>query len=360
MLAALEHRLPPERGSPTVQFRPAGRNDVTALSRFLQQGFGLPASAALLDARHLAWKYWDDRSDWTGSRSFVARHDDTIVAHVAVWPVRLRLPDRIVAAAHLIDWASDPRYPGAGIWLMRHVRAKIRILIATGGTEVTRRTLPALGFRTCGEVCSFARPLRPLGQALTTAGPLWRLPIRLLRNTVWRFTRARSAPDGWSAAPIAPDDIPESVWPQASPSSAVAVRDAAFYRYVLASPSTRHVLYGLTRDGEVAGYFCIAYARHVARIADVWVKSTRVDDWCAAFRMAAMVAARAKDMHEVCAWASTTLGQEALLRAGFRRRDRSTLSLFGDPTLLRGRELHIQMLDCDASFLAADELSYLT
>ena len=28
--------------------------------------------------------------------------------------------------------------------------------------------------------------------------------------------------------------------------------------------------------------------------------------------------------------------------------------------VLEGRDLHVQMLDCDASFLAADEVSYMT
>ena len=360
MLAAQGHQFPPDVSSATVRFRPAGRSDAPAVSTFLQQVFRLPATAALLDERHVAWKYWTDRPDWTGSRSFTARHDDAIVAHVGAWPVRLRLPDRVVSAAHLIDWASDPRYPGAGMWLMRQVRAKIQFLIATGGTDIAQRTLAVLGFRPIGEVNSFARPLRPLGQVLTTTGNAWRSPARLLRNTVWRFFETRSAPDGWSAAPIAPDDIPESMWPQPSPSTAVGVRDAAFYRYVLASPSAQHALYGLTRKGELVGYFCIACARHVARIADLWVRSATVDDWSAGFRTAAAVAARAKDMYEVTAWASTALGKEALPRAGFRVRERSTLSVCGDVAPLGGRELHIQMLDCDASFLAADDVSYLT
>ena len=65
-------------------------------------------------------------------------------------------------------------------------------------------------------------------------------------------------------------------------------------------------------------------------------------------------------MYEVTAWTSTALGKEALARVGFRRRDCSTLSVFGDTTGLDGRELHIQMLDCDASFLAADQVCYLT
>jgi hypothetical protein len=360
MLAAQAPPVPPNTSSATVNCRPAGRSDAAALSAFLQQTFRLPATAAFLDERHTAWKYWDDRPDWPGSRSFTARHDAAIVAHAAAWPVRLRLPDRIVPAAHLIDWASDPKYPGAGIWLLRQVRAKAGLLIATGGTEITRRTLPVLGFRPFGEVCCFARPLRPFGQARTTAGKTWRLPARFVRNSVWRFSQAASAPSGWTAAPIAPDEVDESAWPQPSPSTAVAVRDAAFYRYILASPSTRHTLVGLRKHGEPIGYFCIAYARHVARIADLWVTSTAAEDWCQAFRCAAAVAARASDVYEVTAWTSTALGSEALVRAGFRLRDCSTLSVSGDATALQGRNLHIQMVDCDASFLAADEVSYLS
>jgi hypothetical protein len=360
MLAARDHRFPPNILSAKLHFRPAAESDAPALSTFLQQVFRLPTATTFFDERHIQWKYWSERPDWSGSRSFTARHDDAIVAHVATWPVRLRLPDRVVPAVHLIDWASDPKYPGAGIWLLRQVRAKTRLLIATGGTEITRRTLPVLGFRPFGDVCCFARPLRPLGQALTTAGNVWRLPGRFVRNSVWRLSPALSAPDGWSAAPIAPDDIAESVWPQPFQSTSVGVRDAALYRYFLASPSIRHALFALKRRGEPVGYFCIAYARHVARIADFWVTSTAVDDWSAGFRTAAAVAAREKDMYEVSAWASSALGKEALPRAGFRLRDCSMLSQSGDAAPLHGRELHIQMLDSDASFLAGDEVCYLT
>jgi hypothetical protein len=360
MLAAAEHRVPPTLSSAKVHFRPAATSEAGAVSSFLQQAFRPAPGSAFLDPRHLAWKYWADRADWPGPRSFTARHDEKIVAHVAAWPVTFRLPDRVVPAAHLIDWASDPKYPGAGIWLMRQMRAKTRLLIATGGTEITKRTLPALGFRPVGEVGCFARPLRPFGQTRTSAGKTWRLPARFVRNSMWRFSLAPFAPAGWTAAPIAPDGIDAAAWPQPSASTAVAVRDAAFYRYVLASPSTRHALFGLGKDGAPIGYFCLAYARHVARIADLWVTSSAPEDWANGFRCAAGVAAGASDIYEVTAWASTALGREALARAGFRLRDSSTLSVLGDATVLGGRGLHIQMLDCDASFLAADEISYLT
>jgi Acetyltransferase (GNAT) domain len=338
----------------------ASRDDAPALSAFLQQVFRLPPTTAFLNERHIAWKYWSEREDWTGPRSFTARHGADIVAHVAAWPVRIRLRDRVLSAAHLIDWASDPKYPGAGVWLMRHLQARTALLIATGGTEITRRTLPVLGFRPFGEICCFARPLRPWGQARTTTPRTWRLSARLVRNGLWRVYPRMSAPAGWSAAPVEPGDVDESVWPAASEQTAVGVRDAAFYRYLLASPATRHALFGLRRRGELVGFFCLAYARHVARIADLWVTSPSVDDWCAAYRAAASVAARSPDMYEVTAWASTARGKDALAQAGFRLRDSTPLSVFGDVDALGRRDLHIQMLDCDASFLRADEVCYLT
>jgi hypothetical protein len=66
-------------------------------------------------------------------------------------------------------------------------------------------------------------------------------------------------------------------------------------------------------------------------------------------RTAAVLAASEKRVCEVSAWASTALGKEGLPSAGFLLRGRSAVSLFGDARILEGRELHLQMLDSDAS-----------
>jgi hypothetical protein len=344
-----------------VYLRPVVQGDAPVLSTFFQKVFQVPSTTMLLDDRHMAWKYWSDREDWVGPRSFAACHSDAIVAHVATWPVRILVRDRVLIGTHVIDWAADPAYPGAGIWLMRRVRptTKTELLIATGGTEMTRRTLPVLGFRPFGEICCFARPVRPLAQVRSTKEHSWRVAGRLARNSAWRWAKPTSAPAGWSASPISPDSIDESVWPAPRDQIAVTVRDARFYRYVLESPVTRHTLFGVRRHGELAGYFCLASARHVARIADIWVNTTSADDWCAAICVAYEAAAQASDVHEVNGWSSTELVRQAFLSAGFRLSDRLPLSVFGDAAPLAGRDLHIQMLDSDASFVAADEVCYL-
>ena len=170
-------------------------------------------------------------------------------------------------------------------------------MIATGGSEITRRILPVIGFRPHGELCTFARPVRPLRQALSTTPRNWRLPGRLLRNTFWRLSSPLSLPRGWSVRPLAPEDVPQELWPQPSPATAVTARDTDFYRYFVDSPSTRHELFGLEKSRELVGYFCLAFAPHVARIADLWLPSTKVEDWCAAFQSAAVLAARERDVH---------------------------------------------------------------
>ena len=342
-----------------IDFVPTTQREAAALSDFLGRTLRR-ADASFLAEKHMEWRYWSPRPDWAGSRSFTARRDGAIVAHAAVWPVRVRVPGHVVSAVHVIDWAADPEYPGAGIWLLRQIGAKVPLMIGTGGSEITRHILPVIGFRPHGELYWFARPVRPLGQALTTEERNWRSPARLLRNTFWHLSPRLSRPRGWSASPLAPEEVPERLWPQPSPDTAVTARDTDVYRYFVDSPSARHVVFGLEKSGELVGYFCLAFAPHVARIADLWLPSTKVEDWCAGFHTAAVVAAREKDVYEVSAWASTALGKEGLCRAGFRLRERSAVSVFGDAMILKGRTLHVQMLDCDAGFLSGEAASYLT
>ena len=67
-----------------------------------------------------------------------------------------------------------------------------------------------------------------------------------------------------------------------------------------------------------------------------------------------------RGVYEVSAWATTALGGAALARAGFRERERTEISLAGDTQLLQSHELHVQMIDCDASFLTDGVTNYLT
>jgi hypothetical protein len=347
-------------GSSRMEFRPAAPRELPALSHFLSRRFQMADDAPFVAERHLAWKYWSERGDWPGPRSFTARHAGRIVAHAAVWPLRIRAGGELLRAVHLIDWAASPDYSGAGVWLVRRIHARVPLMIATGGKDITKQILPVLGFRTHGQLSIYARPVRPLGQAWPAPGRSWKLPARLVRNAMWRLSESGACPRGWSAAPMMPEAMPDHLWPCASDRTTVVARNAELYRYLVDSPSTRHRLFGLERGGETVGYFCLSFVGHLARIADLWLPSTRIDDWAAAFRTATATAALERGVYEVSAWASTALGGAALSRAGFHERDRTEITVSGDTRLLQGRELHVQMIDCDASFLTDGSTGYLT
>jgi hypothetical protein len=342
-----------------ISLRDTSEPDATAVSAFLTRMLKPQTPSSYAPDAHMQWKYWTARSDWEGSRSFTAGCNGTIHAHAAAWPVRICVPGELVSAVHVIDWAADPAYPGAGLWLMRQIVARAGLAIATGGSEITRRILPLIGFRARGELWWLARPLRPVAQARTIPVPAWRAAAKLARNAAWNLTAPASSPRGWSAHRVASDEIPGSLWPQPSAAVAVTARDADFYRYVLSAPSPRHELFVVAKQGEPAGYFCLAFAPHVARIADLWLTSTEIDDWCNAVRTATATAAARPDVYEVTALASTSFSKTAVCNAGFRVRNETAISFAGDDRFLDGRTLHLQMLDCDASIVARDKVSSL-
>src|SRR5438034_168303 len=238
-------------------FRPTAQRDAAALADFLGRVFQPRAGASLLDEKHMAWKYWTARPDWEGSRSFTAQHRDAIVAHAAVWPVRMRVSGQEVTAVHAIDWAADRKYPGVGTWLLRQIAAKVRMMVAIDGSDIARRIFPAIGFRPRGELCQFARSVRPLAQALTAAERNWKLPARLLRDSFRRLWRPLSLPRGWSATPLAPEEVPEGLWPRPTPNTAVTARGPGFYRYFAASLFAQHVLFGLQTHRHPVAFFSL-------------------------------------------------------------------------------------------------------
>ena len=187
-------------------------------------------------------------------------------------------------------------------------------MIATGGSEITRRILPVIGFRPPVSCAAFARPLRPLRQACTTPRNL-ETPGAIARNSLLaplaaavasaRMVGAAAGPGRRSPGSVASSLHRRRRSPRGTPAS-------TGISWILPRLGTRCSAW--RRRGELVGYFCLAFAPHVARIADLWLPSTNVEDWCAGFRAAA-VAAREQGVYEVPAWASTALGKEALRRA---------------------------------------------
>jgi hypothetical protein len=67
----------------------------------------------------MRWRYWELRGDWSEPRAYVLERDGVITAHVALWPM-------VYGGARgvqMIDWASSPDAPGAGLLLVQKFSA---------------------------------------------------------------------------------------------------------------------------------------------------------------------------------------------------------------------------------------------
>ena len=170
----------------------------------LRGAFKVPAETPNLQPRLLQWKYYDPGPAWAGSRSYVIRKGDTMVAHACVWPIRLATPSGSIDAIQALDWAGAQGVPGAGVILMRKLEGLAQVLITCGGSEDTHQVLPQIGFvRQQGSIGVYARVLRPWRQFRTRPAEGRKAIPRLLRNAWWSRSPVADA-DGWTSQPTPP------------------------------------------------------------------------------------------------------------------------------------------------------------
>jgi len=176
--------------------------DMPAVAAFLADVYQSGPDALFVQPAMLRWKYYEPHPAWAGSRSYVMKEAQRIVAHGCACPVTFLVPGGEVRGTTVNDWAAERVSPGAGVLLMRKIGALVEFLMAVGGSEQTRAILPRIGFSCCGEVASYARVLRPWRQFRAYPHKNWKSPLRLVRNTLWSFSALTSPPRDWSARPV--------------------------------------------------------------------------------------------------------------------------------------------------------------
>lgn len=305
------------------------------------------------EPEHLRWKYWQERPDWSGPRSFVLTDGRDLLAHGAVVPGTLRRDSARERVIHMIDWAARREALGAGVLLMKHVGRQADFLLGIGGTEHTRRIMPLIGYRSCGEVVAYVRPLAPTRLLGTPSGPPWKLAPRFVRSVVWCSSAPWAALGDWRTRPIGAEEAERigAVLPAAAPGLAVFERSPEFFRHALACPIVPLELYGLERAGRIGGYFALSYGPGQARLADLWMDSNDPADWRALVH-SAVHEARGKPVAEIAAWSSEARLSQALRDCGFRARFTLPIYLRGSAgAVTSGYALRVQMLDNDAFYL---------
>jgi hypothetical protein len=301
----------------------------------------------------LDWKYWKEREDWGGARSFVATRGGQILAHAAVVPGRCATGSGSTTVLHLIDWAARPNAAGVGVSLMKHVGRLADALLAVGGSEQTLRILPHIGFLPRGTAEGYVRVLHPLRFLGSFGAAWWKLPGRLIRRCLWRLSSPIVPPAGWSIKRITSDDMTtlSEVLRRATVGMGVFERSAGLFRYMLRCPIVPMELYALKNQNGVCGYFLLAFAPGQARIADCWVAGDEPEAWHGLLQFAALQAWGHRDVAELVAWSGDAVMTRALVGNGFHCRNQQPIFLrpAAEEQIIPGR-LRVQMLDNDAAY----------
>jgi hypothetical protein len=329
--------------------RPSGPEDAAAITALMSEA-GLRSNT---EPRHLHWKYWQERPEWAGSRSYVLTDGSAVLAHAGVMPAILLADGKRLRLAHVIDWAARRSEVGAGVALMKHVGRLTEGLYAIGGSADTVKILPQIGFRACGAVSGYVRPLSPLNLWREAGVDSWRIVPRMARSMLWLMTASRPSLAGWSVRPLAESESDQvaPVLPQARAGAAVLERSEALFRYMLACPIVPMMLHAVEYAGRVRGYFLLALAGGQTRLADAWVDSREPTDWCALVGCAVREASRRKEAVELVAWSSAPQLAQALADNGFHQRFTLPVMLRGGAQAALAPPLRVQMLDNDALYL---------
>ena len=306
------------------------------------------------DPRHLQWKYWQPRADWPGPRSFVLMSGGELIAHAALIPGSCAWGAHQLPMIHVIDWMARRGEMGAGGTLMRHIGGLAGALLAIGGSAVTLRILPHMGFRPAGSATGYVRTLFPLRRLVGAGNPAWKLLPRFARSVAWTLAAPSARSSEWQARHLGSDEISHiaSVLPRPAPGMTVTGRSVELFRYMLACPIVPIALFAVERAGRVRGYFVLASTPGQVRIADCWMSSDEPSDWRAMILCAVEQARHDPQAAEAVIWASDPVLAGALQACGFHARREFPIQIrSSDVASTSAAPLRVQMLDNDAAFL---------
>ncbi len=342
-------------------FRATTLDDLDAIRAFLGEIFEVGPGAAFLSPGMLNWKYWEPRGDWDGPRGYLLEQGGAIVAHAGVWPLAVGPGTGNLRGAQLIDWGASRQSSGAGISLLMKLTRKFDFMIGIGGTEATRKILPAFGFEKRKEMWRGARPIRPLGQALTHQTRNWKLPLRFLRNSFWASQPANSPYTQWEAREIGSQEIAPEIYSAATAGTGFAPRPPSFFDYLLRCPEVPFRLYGIFEQGVAKGHFSIGLLRGQARLAGAWLIEPSPAAWAAAYSLATEAARAIPNANEILAAGCDQASLQGATRAGFRIVKGPDVSVLDEKKRLSlPADFQVQLCDDDAAFLDVGKPTYVT
>ena len=328
---------------------PADRDSITSLMR---EALGISANESAIDPNFQHWKYWEPHPLIDGSRSHTLKDDRAIVAHGCVWPIQLCTPSGTFKAFHLIDWAAKRDTPGAGMQVLRQCCREMAAVFSIGGSAMTRKILPAFGFKPYNHMTFLRRPLRPFQPALRESPADWKMPARVVRNLSWYYYPSRTLPEGWRLSPVEPGQIPEALWPTTSAGEAVSQRSSRLLSHVVTCPVIRRSTCGLLSKGAnpTTAYVLLVQVGDQVRLAD-YGPAGLDEETSRILGLGAQALALSvfPDATAVIAATSEPPTRSGFLKSGFRlSRDESIKVLKLDKSLSSIERFRLTLLDWDA------------
>jgi hypothetical protein len=336
-------------------FRATTPSDTANLNALFAEAFDSPPGSSLFDPALLAWKYWDLREDWAEPRSFVLEKDGRIIAHAGLWPAKFGEGQSAFRGVQMIDWAAAKDSPGAGLTLVQKFARMFDFIYSIGGSDATRKVLPAFGFIELTRAWTAARPLRPVRQILSHQQRNWKVGPRMIRNWSWSTSPARRVSAGWKVTPLKPSDISGSANSWFSP------RDAAFFEYFLRCPVGKYRLYGLTDESGPQGHFALGVVRNQARLSALSLRIANLESLRNAYTLAQQTAFGLTDAYEIAASGSTGVSSDAAVEAGLRMIQTKPVYFFSqDGRFAFPENFQFQLSDDDGAFLDIGAASFYT
>ena len=344
------------------EFVPLQASEQQDLIQFLVKSFRADPALNSFRPEVIHWKYFAHHPEWKSPRSLAITQRGQIVAHGGVWPVRLVTPTTEVKAIHLIDWAASRSAVGAGVYLLRKMAGLADMLLTVGGSPDTRKLLPKLGYRGCGELRQYARVIRPWLQFRTTPEKNWKTPAKFLRNSARALDGLPSAPKGWQAAKVTSFTAEIEGRAMENRSSFTSPsRTAAGLNHLLNCPAARFSAFQVSDAQRLRGYFLLTQIGRQVRIVDIRLEDGNRESWRAICALAARGAAEDPETCEIVAASSIELIGEAWLQAGFVHRATEQIFCYDPRHLVSSAPpLNLNLADGDSCFLSDPASPYLS
>jgi hypothetical protein len=331
--------------------------ELPEVQKFLCRAFGVTADAPFLRTDHLRWKYFDERTDWPGTRSFVLKLDEMIAAHAGVCPITLLTANGPEACFVVIDWAADRNMPGAGLLMSHELCAQFGVRISIGSNEAARLVQRAghVFEEMYAEIAVFERIVRPFGRALASVSALWKDPLRRVNKLARQVAASAPSTDDWKATRVVAfgdEMLPILRCPPVTVFTP-CLRSPELLNYMLRCPASAVAGYQIAYKGTLRGHFLLAEVGGEARIADLSINSDQLEEWAACYALAAEVVESDHLMsHSVSAAGCPQFVRDALTSAGFQlQKTIPVLVANARPLPPQSISPHFNLMDWDAAYL---------